>query len=628
MMRKRLAAILMVFSAILPLLQSAPASAAPYYARAEHRGYFTNVLDEWGGSVLTNGIHPSPAPLLNGKLCTASFIEQIIAFTQQSADLESLYGAKFIILTMLGEPAGVDMNLAHSLAEQARWIQLVTMYSDNGWISWGPACKGVNATYQYNTYWQGNNGGQPGVQPNPYDDAWFNDPGGSTPDAIIFHNPAKPTDFYMIREECGNPIGDFQPIGSSIAPFAITPSVTVTGSAGSPTHLEQGQLYAINAIATNGGSATPDFTMNATPTAPAPPKVSALSPLNIYSGPTSWSETGFPGAGGTQVESYNLTISTTVPDGSWICFSNTINPASWTAAAGYAPATSPPLCLEVYSTRFPTVQGFNGDIHAGGGLCLPGSNTLGTPSYPGFVSGNSNGGSFGQYVVSASTSINHFGSAGSPGNTALTTLNLGAAGAYTQVCRPDLLDAAISKRPAGAPTVSSPVDVSGLSGVYYFDGPGDLNVSGTVGASVTIVKTSPIGVVRVNGNITRNNSFSYAAHGVPSLGIITDGNIVIAAGVKQVDAYLFANGEIDTCEEGQSAVPATRKQCSNTLAVNGFLMSNKISFRRLGPANVSGVQTAEKVTLSPQIYLNPPKFFDSSVDGGFLEGQGEKQPLF
>jgi hypothetical protein len=130
------------------------------------------------------------------------------------------------------------------------------------------------------------------------------------------------------------------------------------------------------------------------------------------------------------------------------------------------------------------------------------------------------------------------------------------------------------------------------------------------------------------GTVVRSNA-PYAAHNVPSLGVITPGDIVIPQAITNVDAYLFANKNIDTCIEGTSLVAATRKLCATApLAVHGFLMAHDILFHRLGPANTKGIQPAEIVTLSPQIYLNPPKFFDFTIDGNFANGQGEKQPLF
>jgi hypothetical protein len=64
------------------------------------------------------------------------------------------------------------------------------------------------------------------------------------------------------------------------------------------------------------------------------------------------------------------------------------------------------------------------------------------------------------------------------------------------------------------------------------------------------------------------------------------------------------------------------------LVVNGFFMAHDILFNRLGRPNTNGNQLAEQVILNPQLYLNPPMFFDAAADAVLLHGQGEQQPLF
>ena len=425
--------------------------------------------------------------------------------------------------------------------------------------------------------------------------------------------------------------------GCAINPYTITPTLTTA-----LTHLEPGTAGTINAIATANTGPTAPYTMSVASSGPTPPLVSGVSALNVYNpAPPTWAELGFPGAS-SRTRSFTVNVSATVPDGTWICFTNTINPAKWTQATGFTALSSARLCLEVYRTRYPAVQGFNGDIHAGAGLCVPQTNTLAAPGWLGYVKGNPLGNSFGQYVVSASqpNGITDFGSAGSVGG---TTLNLGLTGAYAQACRPDLLAEANTYRLTGLgfATIGLPVppagpksiDVTGMSGIYYFDGGGDLNITGTVKKSVTIVKTNASGVVRM-GTVARSAAL-YPAHsssgveGVPSLGVIAAGDIQIPAAVTNVDAYLFANGSIDTCPEGTSAVIATKKLCASPiLTIHGFLMARNIFFRRLGPFGTQGAITAEQVYLGPQIYLNPPKLFDFTIDDNFADGQGEKQPLF
>jgi hypothetical protein len=124
----------------------------------------------------------------------------------------------------------------------------------------------------------------------------------------------------------------------------------------------------------------------------------------------------------------------------------------------------------------------------------------------------------------------------------------------------------------------------------------------------------------MNGRIALGAG-TYLAADTPSLGIISAGDIDIDSSVNLVDAYLFANDNIHTCIQADST-------CDNPLTVDGFLMAHDIAFERLGPPNSTGNPVSETITMTPQLYLNPPQFFDTSVDPTLLQGSGEQQPLF
>jgi len=115
---------------------------------------------------------------------------------------------------------------------------------------------------------------------------------------------------------------------------------------------------------------------------------------------------------------------------------------------------------------------------------------------------------------------------------------------------------------------------------------------------------------------------SRPARQVPSLGIISARDILIPAAVTQVDAYLYSAAAIDTCSEESSAC------ATPPLLINGFLMGSSIRLNRIGPANTTGVQSAERVVLNPQIYLNPPDIFDATAAEGNPSGLGEQPPLY
>ena len=168
-------------------------------------------------------------------------------------------------------------------------------------------------------------------------------------------------------------------------------------------------------------------------------------------------------------------------------------------------------------------------------------------------------------------------------------------------------------------------DISGWSGLYYING--DAGIHGTVNHLLTIVSLS--GTLSITGPIKLTNANSAFPAGsrlaLPSLGVIASGDIVINPGATTLDAYLFSNGTIDTCATQATYAPAG---CGNTLVVDGFLMAHSINFKRLGPDNTLGGQNGEQIALNPQIYLNPPQFFDGAAEGIQVEGQGERQPLY
>jgi hypothetical protein len=296
---------------------------------------------------------------------------------------------------------------------------------------------------------------------------------------------------------------------------------------------------------------------------------------------------------------------------------------TFTMRLWYYPATSggPPVTttvsFRVVSVRSPGLAGINSDIHAGSGACQ-------TPASPGHVTTSPNSGSYGQYVISATSTINNIDS----NNRQNDTLKLGNNGSYKQVCRPDLLKAAVT---GGGPALPGPgpIDLGGLTSdpampdVYFWNGATDLVISGVVHRKLTIV--APNANVVIGGNITIDpGAFSTAT--LPSLGVIAKGNILIQPGATVVAAYLFANGRIDTCNGGGSAC------VTPTLVVDGFLMAKDITFGRLGAFNstssLANPVYGEVINMNPQLYINPPKYFDASVDDNQLEGQGERPPLF
>ena len=108
----------------------------------------------------------------------------------------------------------------------------------------------------------------------------------------------------------------------------------------------------------------------------------------------------------------------------------------------------------------------------------------------------------------------------------------------------------------------------------------------------------------------------------PSFGIIASGDVAFQSNVTRVDAYVFTNGNINTCPPNKSP------ECANKLTVNGFLMSKSLTLNRFGfLAGLSQATVGEYVQLTPQLYLNPPPLFEASGGANSLKSLGERPPL-
>jgi hypothetical protein len=459
---------------------------------------------------------------------------------------------------------------------------------------------------------------------------------------IEFQNPGGT---FVINKACGN-------VEGGLAPFASLDTSIQAGlgaikdSGGAPaTILIPGQKYTIYPTVTNTGPGTSStvylelqqptgITITGVNAASAPYGVGSsvsgggcvagYAQVTVASSPPAacvgkhgeWQYTGIGGHSPTYTQTTTFTVNANASG--TVCFQSDATPKSLLSLSSFT--TSATVCLRVAPVSNPEVTGANSDVHAGGGIC---GQTLAPPS-AGYIQGDPSSSSGDQYVVSAT------GGTGSFDSNELApiknNLTLGATGDYGEICREDLESAAQAYLTSGGQSgiVSGTVDIASLnpSDNVYFALAGTIHLSGTVTRKITIVMLNG-GTVDINGNIQITGATSLAQT-TPSLGVISDGNIVIDSNVSRVDAYLFSNGSIDTCAQS-AQIP---NPCTTDLLVNGFLMAHSIAFDRRGPQDATGTPVAEQIVLNPQIYLNPPTFFDSSVDDVLLQGQGEDQPLF
>ncbi len=343
-----------------------------------------------------------------------------------------------------------------------------------------------------------------------------------------------------LLDASGNPVTQFTPGGT----YTIHPSVSNTGNATSNTvYLElktpnnTGNV-SVNAPDVPYGLASGYSAVNNC--APGYPAATVSgSPPGACAGPHWWWEYhNIPAPSPLLQQVVTFSVSPGAAIGSNICFQSdvvheySLDPTSY--------AVSPVICYTVASPRYPSVIGLNGDIHAGGGLC---DGTLST----GDVEGNIGANSYGQYVVSAAGApISNFGSNGSGTS---TLLNLGADGGYSQICREDIYKDADDYITTGGAVSAAygpgSYDISGWTKIVHVTGTVNL-LRRQCSNQTTVVETNPAATVYfgggtciANGGNTTLTGAKAAANALPSLSVITAGNIAIAASTTRVNAYMF-----------------------------------------------------------------------------------------
>lgn len=585
------------------------------YQRAKWCGYFLNNQDTNGTHVFDNGIP--------GYVNTAAEFINLINNYRLNGDTQHKTGARFIILTMLGAPGGTAPTQANT--RYAEWVKLVNDYAASGLINWNYAhpfyCNILNSYYQENFP----------------DDAFYTEPASAgrcgssvTRASIIFRHPVTNQIVYALKRDCANPIGEIR----ALPPVAYDLAGSLTPGAGTPPFngiIQPGLTYRLTPSVRNPSQVRSDpFVLEVGNLTPAYISYSgALSPGGYDTAAPGYSTSCAPGVANcwhwiygaglpagvtsTQTSGALFTVSNATPDGKLVCFNLTVNPARNDGTR----ETSGASCFTVYRPHYPGIIGTSGDVHAGGGLCAQAQAN-------GSINTHALSNSIGEYVVSASGIVSNFGSDNAAGGSSAT---LGKTGNYATICRPDLVALARSYINAGGayrPLGNGGWNVGALpasaSGVYVHNAGGNITLRGTYSGNRPITIVSLGGTVTISNPIILN-ALATTGDNVPSIGIIAAGGIEVAGAANRVDAYLFSNGTIDTCSEGNVAA------CRNTLTVNGFLMGRRILFKRLGPATGATATVGERINLTGQLYLNPPKFFDSASIINLLQHQGERPPL-
>ncbi|HSX44039.1 MAG TPA: hypothetical protein VLE69_01960 [Candidatus Saccharimonadales bacterium] len=158
---------------------------------------------------------------------------------------------------------------------------------------------------------------------------------------------------------------------------------------------------------------------------------------------------------------------------------------------------------------------------------------------------------------------------------------------------------------------------------YY----GNISAAATPGPATYAGNPSLSGktVLKYNGDVVISNNVIYAGGTwttttIPSLYLVTQGNIYIASTVTNLDGVYVAiptspnNGRIYTCSSGFAPMTINASyyaNCHSPLTINGAFVASRVVFGRTNgdvftaPANESGTSTniAEKFIYSPEIWL-------------------------
>jgi hypothetical protein len=158
--------------------------------------------------------------------------------------------------------------------------------------------------------------------------------------------------------------------------------------------------------------------------------------------------------------------------------------------------------------------------------------------------------------------------------------------------------------------VTVDLSVNNLQGVYRASGNVTINGGGAgkvIKKGQWIVINAPTANVTINDNINYTDETLKTIDEIPQVVIIAN-NINILGNVTNVDAWLVASNNINTCASVAVAAPlwaGPSGKCDQQLTVNGPVMAQKLYLRRTagsGVGNASG-DPAEVVNLRADAYL-------------------------
>lgn len=190
------------------------------FATGRWYGFFERQYDQYGPNVIDGGINPGNS----GYYTVDNLVDDMarcLYNTPPRTAPRNAPGAAFIILTMLGYTQNDSAawggsawgGIGLARAEFGRWETLVRSYAAQGRVNFN-----AYVAYTINTYHQGS--------PGPFDVAYYT-LGTSYAWAVVFTSPSGSQ--YIIKHDCGNPIGDMSSM-PVLADYDITGHTTVSNA--------------------------------------------------------------------------------------------------------------------------------------------------------------------------------------------------------------------------------------------------------------------------------------------------------------------------------------------------------------------------------------------------------------
>lgn len=609
------------------------------YGRSNHRGYFHNDHDDWGDVVWRAAVSPNSRPTpgcsgngvyaiplsVNTKQEYIDFVKCKLNSTADNSHVrkQDRVGAAFIIQTMRGingADAGCERaNCRPSNAEIADWEARIL----NPNVTFR---SNTMRSYVINSYYQGD---PAAGNSSPNDNAFYDDSGTQT--ALVFSASGGYT--YVIRHFCANPVGtgslppapsySLTPHVDEISPAEIEPGSKMTvrtsvdndgDNASGPTQWE------ITKMVVQPGQQAPHENENGTTssTAPCESGGGAASGNYFQNGATTCQNVA-KGTGsfnpGSPAQNLKPSASDVdvgdLPVGTRICFALSVQPRS-NASGDWA--HSRPICTVV--GKKPKVQIWGNDLAVRG--------EIETSTTRKDVDGQTKTfGSWVEYGVFAVGAIDRFASGAGLNNqtsnnqadwSKFTFANVDDSGAsafgqFTSAANFRPLSNAASffnSLPNKSPVGSGSADAGSLTfdtgSAVQVRTAGNVTITGGTiprGKSAVVVAT---GTVTITGNITYTDDILNTVRDIPQVVIIAN-DIRIQDSVSRIDAWLVANGTINTCFNFTGNL--TSEKCNTLLEVNGPVVTNRLLLNRTagsGPDDESD-DPAERFNLRPDAFL-------------------------